>query len=198
MPGAIVLPSWMLRTPSTWRNSQCSPGITGSVGTLGSPGVPWMRVSPRRSLCSIFQRSPTVARVEIEHVEAGGGAGRHADQLRGGSGEVPEFADPVGIGAGVVEAVAALGLGDGGPLVGVAREHRQAGGGQGERDVERVLQLIVEVGRWQGGAAASGARASGRSGAGGALGSMYDLTLRPPRWDRSSVVRCRRRQDPRE
>jgi hypothetical protein len=50
-----------------------------------------------------------------------------------------------------VEAVATLGLGNGGPLVGVAGKHWQSGGGQGERHIERVLQLVVEAERWQGG-----------------------------------------------
>ena len=132
---------------------------------------------------AISHASPTVARIDIEHVEAGGGAGRHADQLRGGAGELPEFADPVGIGAGVLEAVAALGFGDAGALLRSAREHRQAGWRPGRarcRARPDSSSSSRSTGSGWGRVDLRGARAIGRSGSGsggGAPGVMYALTV---------------------
>ena len=108
--------------------------------------VPWMRVSRQPVDVRHQPVIGTMARIGVQHVDAGGGASRHADQSRGRAGELPEFADTIGIGAGILEAIAALGFGDAGSLLRSARKHRQPGRGQGQRAIKQVFRLIVVVG----------------------------------------------------
>ena len=108
-----------------------TPGGRGTASVCHRAGL-WMRVSPT-ARGSRLPDVAAVARVDVQHVDPAGGAGRHPDQNCAASPAWPTVAEAGGTVVASLNPLPPPALVMAG-LSGAAWEHRQADGCQGERN----------------------------------------------------------------